>query len=241
MASRYSLMDQELVELFGKEEGLCQHCHDEQATTILHDYSCCAYTKSYLRSCGACVESAVCKSCARKAQEARKKKNAEAGRVRLHSRPKFSEDETCSVANCQEKLYLQNLKTDRTLCAKHRRITSMYSLADEQLVELYSRFDGKCHICKARNATQLDHDEKCCPPSRGHKRSCGKCVRGALCKSCVWGLGYFKKDPGLLESAQSFLTKLDSPTKTGSSDAAVENGEKATNEAVEKATVENRD
>lgn len=230
MASRYSLMDQELVDLFAREDGKCQRCHVEQAAFVLHDYNCCVYTKGYLKSCGECVEAAVCKKCLRVAQEQRKKLVRSEAPPKRRVNLKFSEDETCAVPNCDELLRFQNLKTDRKLCMKHRRTASIYSLTDEALVALFSKFEGKCHVCKTNNATQVDHDHSCCAYTKAYKSSCGKCVRGALCKSCNWGLGYLQNDPSVLEAAIGYLTKLDSGAKLQADSPSNEIPEKSTSE-----------
>lgn len=63
------------------------------------------------------------------------------------------------------------------------------------------------HLCAIIGCTQipdnLDHDHSCCPG----KRSCGKCIRGALCTGHNLGLGNFHDDEKELESALSYLQK----------------------------------
>ncbi|MFJ6281387.1 endonuclease domain-containing protein [Arthrobacter subterraneus] len=63
-----------------------------------------------------------------------------------------------------------------------------------------------CRICRlpfGDGVTRLsiDHDHACCPGDY----SCGKCIRGLLCPNCNRGLGLFKDDAALLQSASSYL------------------------------------
>lgn len=60
-----------------------------------------------------------------------------------------------------------------------------HHLSKEKYEELLSVYNGKCHACKDRIATNIDHDHNCCNKSR----SCGKCVRGVLCSQCNTALG----------------------------------------------------
>jgi hypothetical protein len=72
----------------------------------------------------------------------------------------------------------------RQLDASHRRRTvSQYGLAPDEYDTLMAVQDGKCAICRGERPYRLpiDHDHSCC---RG-KQSCGKCVRGLLCKRCT--------------------------------------------------------
>lgn len=82
-----------------------------------------------------------------------------------------------------------------------------YGISAEQYLLLEERQDHKCAICR-RNFSDLkknpaiDHFHDCCP--RGG--SCGKCVRGLLCKDCNTALGLMQDLPErLLEAAQYLL------------------------------------
>ena len=44
-----------------------------------------------------------------------------------------------------------------------------------------------CAVCGTTEDLCVDHDHNCC----SGKKSCGKCVRGALCNQHNWGEGYF--------------------------------------------------
>jgi hypothetical protein len=63
------------------------------------------------------------------------------------------------------------------------RWAARYGLTREQYDELAA---GPCAICGAtepggRGRFHIDHDHTCCPT---RQRSCGRCIRGALCASC---------------------------------------------------------
>lgn len=65
---------------------------------------------------------------------------------------------------------------------------------------------GVCAICKSPPDTKdtampVDHDHSCCPGNR----SCGKCIRGILCRYCNSGIGYFKDSITVIESAIHYI------------------------------------
>lgn len=47
----------------------------------------------------------------------------------------------------------------------------------------------------------VDHDHRCCPAGG----SCGKCVRGLLCRDCNRGIGCFLDDPARLRRMADYL------------------------------------
>ena len=65
-----------------------------------------------------------------------------------------------------------------------------FKLSDERFREI---LDAGCYApgCDSRKRLVIDHDHDCCPLGR----SCGNCVRGALCNRHNVHLGYLEKDP----------------------------------------------
>jgi hypothetical protein len=61
---------------------------------------------------------------------------------------------------------------------------------------------GGCAICgTAASKWHVDHDHACCPSIY----TCGKCIRGILCRDCNVGLGNFRDSPELIECALTYL------------------------------------
>lgn len=73
-----------------------------------------------------------------------------------------------------------------------------YGISYDEYQQLASK---GCAICGDLQASYVDHDHSCCPGGR----SCGKCVRGVLCKECNFGLGKFKDSVQNLWSAIQYL------------------------------------
>jgi|ERR1035437_6000354 hypothetical protein len=78
-----------------------------------------------------------------------------------------------------------------------------YNLSTEKYKEMYAAQGGKCKICMVMLPVRaaIDHDHNCCSGAA----SCGKCVRGLLCRRCNTGLGQFKDSIRLLEAAVIYL------------------------------------
>lgn len=76
-----------------------------------------------------------------------------------------------------------------------------YGLSREKYAHILTRQKGLCAICHEEEATSIDHDHECCAGGG----SCGKCVRGILCRSCNWGLGLVKDNPVSLSRAALLL------------------------------------
>ena len=82
-----------------------------------------------------------------------------------------------------------------------------YGLTEERYKELLAEQGGKCAICRSDEpggrwgTFHVDHDHACCPESE----TCGKCVRGLLCRHCNNGLGHFQDAPERLMAAAAYL------------------------------------
>lgn len=77
----------------------------------------------------------------------------------------------------------------------------MYSLTDEQIISMLH--NAECAICARVDNLNIDHDHSCCPG----EQSCGKCVRGILCRSCNTALGYAKDSIETLGGMIAYLKK----------------------------------
>lgn len=94
----------------------------------------------------------------------------------------------------------------RKYYATHPAITlrRKYNMSVDTFYSTLVSQDYKCGICRipfADSAPYVDHDHSCCPDIN----SCGKCVRGLLCKNCNTGLGFFKDDPFVLSMASLYV------------------------------------
>lgn len=85
------------------------------------------------------------------------------------------------------------------------RSLSQYGLTLGDYDALLAAQGGVCAVCEKEcsRGTNLsvDHDHDCCPGTK----SCGKCVRGLLCRSCNVAIGNLLDDPNLLRAAASYL------------------------------------
>jgi Recombination endonuclease VII len=80
---------------------------------------------------------------------------------------------------------------------RHYRLKQKYGIGAAEVDALISAQGGLCALCEVRPATQVDHDHKT-----------GK-VRAILCLHCNAGMGAFKDDPDIIESAIKYLERND--------------------------------
>ena len=119
---------------------------------------------------------------------------------------KYREGRRGTCKKCHTKYMTEYYKNNPDKNAEKIRKNSIYQgnwhrhhLSEEKYIELVNLYDGKCHSCKERPATNIDHDHECCDKAR----SCGKCVRGVLCNQCNTALGL------LLDSKKYVLNLLE--------------------------------
>lgn len=90
-----------------------------------------------------------------------------------------------------------------------------YGITLEQYAVMLDAQGGVCATCHrpetlvdTRYGTPLklavDHDHACCPG----KKTCGKCLRGLVCKRCNQVLGLVDDDPALLASMMDYLAQI---------------------------------
>lgn len=98
---------------------------------------------------------------------------------------------SCMVSGCTKEYYSSGY------CSKHLNWHKVYSLSPEEIYALPS----KCMLCGSTDGLCIDHDHSCCSGSK----SCGKCVRGVLCRSCNTGIGFLQDDVDLIKRAINYL------------------------------------
>jgi hypothetical protein len=99
--------------------------------------------------------------------------------------------------------YIKNNPSKRSKQNPNRKF-KRHGLSEDQYLNLYNKYNGKCHSCKDRCATDIDHDHSCCDKMR----SCGKCVRGLLCSQCNTALGLLSDDEKKIKSLIKYLNKV---------------------------------
>lgn len=68
----------------------------------------------------------------------------------------------------------------------------------------YTEFikDG-CEACGSLKNLSIDHDHNCCPGTK----TCGKCLRGALCRGCNTLEGFVRANPASLNGVIAYMKK----------------------------------
>ena len=96
---------------------------------------------------------------------------------------------------CTDCVFLTNFR--RRLRGPVRNHTPAYKIIYERL---FDEQDGRCAIC--RNTVPGKRKRFCLD----HCHTTGN-LRGLLCDSCNWGIGYFKDDPALFQAAIDYVVK----------------------------------
>ena len=133
--------------------------------------------------------------------------------------------EPCSEANREYKNGWQRDYQQRP-GPRQRRLDSnrqrRTGLTPEGYAKLLESQSECCAICGSPDpggsgAWHIDHDHACCPG----KRSCGECVRGALCSGCNMALGLLHDDMARLQSAIDYLVFWSPPAAPRSAAASL--------------------
>lgn len=115
---------------------------------------------------------------------------------------------TCT--ECGESFHPDRMNGPRCKpCASSRthakRVADVYSITADEYAALLAAQGGACFVCRRVPRSKrlaVDHDHSCCPGPV----SCGRCVRGLLCRACNRDvLGHLKDDPAALLRAVEYL------------------------------------
>lgn len=104
----------------------------------------------------------------------------------------------CPIIGCR---HLR--RSSKSLCQYHNTFARKFGLTPHTYRDM---INGGCEICGSTFRMCIDHDHSCCPQAG---KSCGKCVRGALCGNCNNMLGHAKGHLNLLKGAD-YLSRFDS-------------------------------
>lgn len=85
--------------------------------------------------------------------------------------------------------------------ASHLR--TCFKMTVEEFERKRAGQNNRCGICDEEFTVtpSVDHDHECCLGNR----SCGKCVRGLLCKKCNAGIGCLRDSVDMLQKAINYL------------------------------------
>ena len=89
---------------------------------------------------------------------------------------------------------------------KLKRIMSRYGLTPEQYYEMTAT---GCEVCGSMDNLHVDHDHNCCGYAEGSRdvKTCGKCIRGVLCKDCNTAEGLLHSNPELTRRLADYIER----------------------------------
>jgi len=88
---------------------------------------------------------------------------------------------------------------------RNHLLKKRYGIDSMEYERLLKAQRSRCAICfelpKAGKRLVIDHDHSCCP----QVNSCGKCIRGLLCRKCNVGIGLLGDSALVLQEAMRYL------------------------------------
>lgn len=94
--------------------------------------------------------------------------------------------------------YLRNKES-----IKLRAIKRKYNLDSEEYLDMMA---SGCEVCGSFDNLCIDHDHNCCD-TYGSQATCGKCVRGVLCRRCNIAEGLYKDDGVFVKNLVKYMIK----------------------------------
>lgn len=94
-------------------------------------------------------------------------------------------------------------KIRKNINDRYRELKYNYGLSNDKVQELLRAQDFKCNICLVpiNERAIVDHSHQCC----SGQKTCGKCIRGFLCRKCNSGLGMFSDSLEIILRAARYL------------------------------------
>lgn len=106
---------------------------------------------------------------------------------------------TCNTVKTRE--YRHRDRDRFNAQARGYNIKRRYGLTAEQYREFIK--DG-CEVCGSFVGLAVDHDHACCPDG---SKTCGKCLRGALCRRHNWAVANLNDSAEEAERIAEYLRK----------------------------------
>jgi hypothetical protein len=117
------------------------------------------------------------------------------GRLKMASEYRVSRAQ-CKACDAEvARVYRKNNPVTKEQKSFQHRYT-LYRLRPSDIEKMFESQNNKCFRCKKpfdftkTKEIHIDHDHTCCPGPK----SCGKCVRGIVCKACNISDGMFEGD-----------------------------------------------
>lgn len=118
-----------------------------------------------------------------------------------HGKNKEVPCEKCRIA--ANKYRRDKRKVDNDILGYDPRRFKKHNITKSIYDKLFNKYNGKCWVCKKKDAVHIDHDHNCCEGTY----SCGKCIRGILCSNCNTAIGLLDDDIKLLNKAIEYIKR----------------------------------
>ena len=120
-----------------------------------------------------------------------------------------NQQKKATYPNIKEKVCAKGklLRKEKPEIFRDRDLRARFKISLEEFNKKLEKQGGVCAACGAAYSEEvkrfwnLDHDHDCCSGSK----TCGKCIRGILCRDCNLALGMVKDDPCILRGLLSYL------------------------------------
>lgn len=114
--------------------------------------------------------------------------------------------EYCKINRVAKNAYAREWFKQHREQARNSRLLRTFKISAVEWDAKLAAQNFRCAVCKVaipagRGTWHTDHDHSCC----SGVKSCGKCVRGLLCRPCNSALGHFKDSPDVLRAAANYI------------------------------------
>lgn len=123
----------------------------------------------------------------------------------FHNLKKSKDGKQSQCKACQKARLSTPKNAERRKDYAWRATLKKFNITEADYESLFQKQAGLCAICHKPETggmrLAVDHDHSCCDGNF----SCGKCVRGLLCKRCNMAIGLLGDSPDVLVNALFYL------------------------------------